>query len=92
METAEGRVKILTNKINKVSGELDEDYTQLLDSGMSEDMLDILLSETLMNEIEKLVLLFEAQNPDVYITGIQRLENEEGEMEVNLYWNHIEGS
>ena len=92
MKTTEKRVKILTDEINKVARELDEDYTQLSETGMSEDLLDNLLSETLINEIDKLVLLFEALNPDVFITGIQRLENEEGEMIVNLYWDHIGGS
>jgi hypothetical protein len=91
METVENRVQDLTIKINKVSNQLDEDYTSLVSYGVSEDIIETIFEETLTLEIEKLVVLFEALNPDVFITGIQRLADEHGNMIVNLEWNHIEG-
>ena len=91
MKTVENRVQDLTTKINKVSSQLDEDYSNLVDSGVSEEIVEIIFSDTITMEIEKLVVLFEALNPDVFITGIQRLADEDGNMIVNLEWNHIEG-
>jgi len=90
METVDDRVKDLTNRINKVSKNLDDDYHNLYEvTNISEERLDSIIGEALISEIEKLVVVFETTNPDVFITGIQRMEDENGNMIVNLDWDHI---
>lgn len=90
MKKLDDRIKDLAKKINSISNQLDEDYTSLMETtGMSEDRIDDIVSEALTMEIEKLVVVFETLNPNVFITGIQRLEDENGEMIVNLEWDQI---
>jgi len=90
MNTTEEKVKLLTDQINKAASNLDEDYISLAEvTSLSEERLDQLMGDALMMEIEKLVVMFETGNPEVFITSVQRLEDADGNMIVNLDWDHI---
>lgn len=89
MNSSEQKVKVLVDRINELSTNLDEDYENLSGGNIPNELLDTILSDALIAEIESMVMLFEVSNPDIFITGIQRLEDENGEAIVDLDWEYV---
>ena len=89
VRTNEEKVQFLSEKINILTDQYDEDFHSLYDCKISEELLSSLVEEALIKEIEKLICVFEAFNPDVYIHGISRKYNEEGEAVVYLDWYEV---
>lgn len=86
MYTIEQRVQLLSEKINELTGQYDQDFQELLECEISEELLTSLIEKALVAEIEKIISLFEAFNPDVFIQGITRNYNDEGDPIVYLDW------
>lgn len=86
MYTIEQKMQLLSEKINELTEQYDQDFRELLECDVSEELLTSLIENALVAEIEKIISLFEAFNPNVFIQGITRKYSEEGDPIVYLDW------
>ena len=83
---SEKKIKLLSKEINKLSSGFDHDFVELLEEGVSYELLADTMEDGLFYAIEDIITAFELVNPGIFILSAHRNEGVDGEAVVILDW------